>query len=319
MALGLQEGRRARLLPEELTAHDKARQEERYLEQHITLNTAYQKVRRALLLLVVLTAADILLLPRAYKLSFPLAAQAAQLLLAWGYHGQLALGVIGALAVAGVYALCWWLSRKRPAWLIVAAVCFLLDMVGSFFMINMINYESNLINQSYGQTQAAGIPGLGAGVSDYMTSFMITIFVHVLLVGYLIYGAVKGAQLRRVPAVTIQERQVEKRVYHQSEDYTEHPEERTEPLRPAAKPYTVLIRAKVQGMTVEVIRAFGVTALVVDGQIYNDQKGAVEPAYRLRAYVGGVHFMAEHEPQDGYSVMTLRANGEPVGQKKRRL
>ncbi len=317
--MGLQEGRRERLLPEELTEREKARQEERFLERHITLNTAYQKVRRVLLLLAILTAGDILLLPRAYKLSFPLASQAAQLLLAWGYHGHLAAGMLAALAVAGVYALLWWLSGKHYAWMIVAAGLFLVDMAGAFFMINMINYENTLVNGSAGLDTYAGNPGLGAGVSDYMTSFMITIFFHVVVVGYFIYGAVKGAKLRRVPAVSIRERQVERQVYHAAEDYTEHPEERTEPLRAAQKPYTVLVRANVKGMRVEVIRSFGVTALAVDGQVYNDQKGAVEPAYRLRACVNGVHLMAEHEPQDGFSLMTLYANGEKVGEKKRRL
>lgn len=317
--MGLREGRREHLLPEELTAREKARVEERHLERYITLNTAYQKVRKVLLLLALLTAADVLLMPRAYKLSFPLAAQAAQLLMAWGYMGHMVLGFGLALVVAGVYALLWWLSRRHYGWMIAAAVLFFCDMAGSFFMLNMMNYENTLVQQSAGFTGAAGVPGLGAAMSDYVTAFIINVFVHVAASVYFVFGAVKGAQLRRVPKVSIQERQVEKVVYSAAEDYTEHPEEATQPLRAAEKPSTVLIRAKVQGMQVEVSRAFGVTALVVDGQVYNDQKGAVEPAYRLRACVNGVHLLAEHTPMEGYSVMTLYADGNEIGSKKRRL
>lgn len=317
--MGLQEGRRERLLPEELSERDQKRLEERHLERRIVLNTAYQKARKLLLLLALLTAADILLLPRAYKLSFPLAAQVAQLLMAYGYMGHMVAGFGAALLVAGVYALLWWLSRRHYGWMIVAAVLFLFDMSGSFFMINMINYENTLIQQSAGLNAAAGVPGLGASTSDYMTSFMITIFVHVATVGYFIYGAVKGAQLRRVPEVSVQEKTVEKRVYRSDEDYTEHPEERTEPMRAAEPAAIALIRAEVQGMQVSVERAYAVTALVVDGQVYNDQKGAVEPLYRLRACVNGVHLLAEHVPMEGYSMMTLYADGKEIGTKKRWL
>lgn len=314
--MGLQEGRRANLLPEELSERDKKRLEERHLERRIVLNTAYQKVRMVLLALALLTAADVLILPRAYKLSFPLAAQAAQICMVFGYRGQLVLWFGAALAVAGVYALLWWLSRNHHRWMIVAAMLFLLDMAGSFFMITIMNYEVTLSQQA----QSQGLGNLGVGnASDYLTTFMVTIFVHVVASCYFIYGAVKGAQLRRVPEVSIQEQKVEKTVYHEGKDYTEHPEERTEPIRAAEPSAMRLIQTEINGMQVSVERAYAVTALVVDGQVYNDQKGSVEPLYRLRACVNGVHLLAEHVPMDGFTVMTLYADGKEIGSKKRWL
>lgn len=317
--MGLQEGRREHLLPDELSAQDLARREERHLEQQITLRRAYGRTRNLLLAAAIITLATVLIFPRRYKLSFPLTSQLAQLCMAYGYQGNMVLGFGLALLVGGIFLLLWWLSRRHERWMIVAAVFTLLDGAGCFFMLNVVNYDHRMFQESAGLDVAAGVPTLPHSVYDYMLVFFIVVAVHLLVAGYFIYGAVQGKRLRQVPPVSILERQVEKKVYHEEVDYTEHPEERTEPLRPVDPASVRLIRAKVGEMTVEVSRAFGVTALAVDGQVYNDQKGEVEPTYRLRACVNGVHLLAEHLPQDGYSLMTLYADGVAVGEKKRYL
>lgn len=319
--MGLQEGRRVNLLPEELTELEKQRVEERLFEQKMTLKRAYGRALKVLLAVALLTLGTIILLPRQYKLSFPLASQIAQLCMTIGYQGNMVLGFGLALLVGAVFLLLWWLARRHYGWMIAATGLVLVDGVASFLMLSVMNYEFNVYNETVGamaQT-AAGPSGIGGSAYDFMTVFFVVLFVHVVVAVYLIYGAVKGAQMRRVPDVNIEEKKVEKAVYYDGEDYTEHPEEATEPQRPVPQGATKILQATVQGMNVEVCRAFGVTMLAVDGQVYNDQKGKVEPLYHLRACVNGVHLDAENRPMTGYSVMTLIADGEQVEQKNRYL
>lgn len=320
--MGLQEGRRALLRSEELTDLEKQRVEERLFEQKMTLKRAYGRALKVLLLVAVLTLATVIIFPERYKLSFPLASQIAQLCMAFGYQGNMVLGFGLAGLVGGIFLLLWWLSRKHYVWMIVSTVLVVIDSAASFLMLGVMNQAFDMYNQSVGAmagTAAGAPPGLGGSAYDFMTVFFVTLFAHVVVAAYLIYGAVKGAKLRKVPDVSIKEKKVEKAVYYDGEDYTEHPEEGTEPLREVPKGATRILQATVQGMNVEVCRAFGVTMLAVDGQVYNDQKGKVEPLYHLRACVNGVHLDAENRPAIGYSVMTLTADGEQVEQKTRIL
>ena len=319
--MGLQEGVRQQLRPEELTELEKQRQEERLFEQKMTLRSSYERARRALLIAAVSTLVIALLLPH-YSLLRPFAAQIAQFSMAWGNQGNKLLAYVLA-ALVGLFILgLWWLSRKRPWVMIMAALVTVLDVVVSFFTLSYINMAQNLANEAAGASMELAA-GNGASLAynpyQYMTSFMIILFVHGVMFYFCIYGYIKGTKMNRVPETSIQEKKVEKAVYYDGTDYTEHPDESCAPIRPAEKGAVTLLKAEVAGMTVTVERAWAVTYLAVDGQVYNDQKGKVEPLYHLRACVGGVHLVAENKPMTGYSLLTLTADGVQVAQKHRVL
>ena len=319
--MGLQEGRREELISAEMTDLDKLRVEERNLERKVTYRNAYARARRVLLIAALLTLGTIWLLPRRWKISFPVTSQISQLLLSYGYQGHLVLGFALATLVGLLILLLWWLSKKHYGWMIVAAVFALIDMAGAPFMLMMSESAINEMNEAaIGSAGVAAGNGLHVGGSayDFMLVFFIGVFVHLVVIFYCIWGAVKGAKMRKVPESSLEEKSVERLSYDMSEDYTEHPEEGTVSLREVPEASMHLIRAEVAGMKVSVERAYGVTMLAVDGQVYNDQKGGVEPAYCLRALVNGVHFRAEHQPTKYYSLMTLYADDQKIGEKKRR-
>lgn len=319
--MGLQEGVREHLRPDELTELEKQRQEERLFEQKLSLRNSYERARRALLIAGVATLAVALIFPHSSLLR-PFGAQIAQFCMAWGNLGNRLAGYALAAAVGLLILGLWQLAKKHYGFMIGAAVFTVLDLVVSFFTLSYINMAQNIANEAAGASAdlAAGNgAALGFNPYQYMTTFVIILFVHGVMLFYCIYGAVKGRRMRRVPETSIQEKKVEKAVYYDGADYTEHPEEGTVPLRPAEKGATVLLKAKVGDMTVTVERAWAVTYLAVDGQVYNDQKGQVEPLYHLRAFVNGVHLEAENKPMTGYSLLTLTADGRQVAQKHRVL
>ena len=101
--------------------------------------TVYNTARANLLLVVLFTAVNLVLSLVNADMYFLFSATVPQFILALGYafESSVALTVCAVLAFlgAGVYLLCWALSKKHRGWMIVALVLFSLDTLAALGML----------------------------------------------------------------------------------------------------------------------------------------------------------------------------------------
>lgn len=88
------------------------------------------------------------------------------------------------------------------------------------------------------------------------------------------------------------------------------------PLRPAdtGVKCRILLEAEVRGYSVCYRRVKNVNELVIDGQVYAERKGFLEPAHKLQARKGG-HLIEAGFNASGFSY--IRLNGKNVKRKRR--
>lgn len=101
--------------------------------------TVYNTARSNLLLVVLFTAVNLVLTLVNADMYFLFSATVPQFIMALGYafENSVALTVCAVLAFlcAGVYLLCWALSKKHRGWMIVALVLFSLDTIAALGML----------------------------------------------------------------------------------------------------------------------------------------------------------------------------------------
>ncbi len=139
----------------------------------------YAKARSNLLMMTVLTAANIFLLLANVSFNFPFSALAPQILASIGLYVEdgvreswmVVTGVVLGIAALGVYLLCYFLSKKNRGWMSAAAVLFGLDCVLLLFI----------------------------AATDFDASMLIEIAFHVWVMVYLVLGVIANANLKKLP------------------------------------------------------------------------------------------------------------------------
>lgn len=104
-----------------------------------TPETTFAAARSNLLMVVAFTAVNLILTLVNADLYFLFSATVPQFILGIGYafENTTALAVCAVIAFlgAGVYLLCWWLSKKHRGWMVVALILFALDTLASLGML----------------------------------------------------------------------------------------------------------------------------------------------------------------------------------------
>lgn len=106
-----------------------------------TPETTYAAARSNLLLVVAFTAVNLVLTLINADLYFLFSATVPQFILGIGYAFEtttaIAVAAVIAFLGAGVYLLCWWLSKKHRGWMVVALILFALDTLAALAMVAM--------------------------------------------------------------------------------------------------------------------------------------------------------------------------------------
>ena len=137
------------------------------------------QARANLILMVVLTAVNLVLYLAEATVSFPFSAFLPQLALAWGdlyrllYADTLlyAAGIAAALFLLAAYVLCWLLAKQRPGAIIAALVLFAADTAVMAYY----------------------------GVQSFEVSYAIDFLFHAWVLFYLVRGVIAFVQLPKLP------------------------------------------------------------------------------------------------------------------------
>jgi len=170
-------------------------------------------------------------------------------------------GMIPAFVAIAIYVLCWALSKKQRAWIVVALVFFLVDVLFLLWII--------------------------FGVLDgFSFSILIELAFTAWVMFYLIIGTRAWSKLRTMP--------------EGEDDITESeplspltiPVAQMPPtpaIREANKKGKVIVSTNYNNIEISANRAFGVTELVVNGMVYAEKTGVLETkSYVLEANVNDI-------------------------------
>lgn len=101
--------------------------------------TTFAAARSNLLLVVGFTVVNLILTLVNANLYFLFSATVPQFILGLGYVFEtttaITVAAVIAFLCAGVYLLCWWLSKKHHGWMVVAMILFALDTLASLGML----------------------------------------------------------------------------------------------------------------------------------------------------------------------------------------
>lgn len=104
-----------------------------------TPESTFAAARSNLLMVVAFTAVNLILTLVNADLYFLFSATVPQFILGIGYAFEsttaIAVAAVIAFLGAGVYLLCWWLSKKHRGWMVVALILFALDTLASLGML----------------------------------------------------------------------------------------------------------------------------------------------------------------------------------------
>lgn len=138
----------------------------------------YNTARANLLLVVVFTAVNLVLTLVSADMYFLFSATVPQFILSLGYamENSVLLTVCAVIAFlgCGVYLLCWLLSKKHRAWMVVSLVLFALDTLVSLWMLTLD------------------------------TSMLIDVAIHGWVLYYLITGTVAVVKMKNNPELAVE-------------------------------------------------------------------------------------------------------------------
>ena len=274
------------------------------MSDHQLLANKFARARSNLLIVVAMTAINLILLVAQSDTYFLFSAYIPYLLVAIGmYEGgmypaefyQDDLGtlqeadpsvftvmLIVAIIAVLLYVLCWIFSKKnRVGWLIFALALFGLDTAGMLFL---------------------------GGIA--LESIVDVIF-HGWVIVSLILGVIAGCKLKKLPP--------EEAVVIDGEDPIEPvadaflPNSTTLRLADPDVKARVLLESHEYGHTIVYRRVKRVNELVVDGHVYDEYEALVEMSHSLTAQIDGQQIEVGFDGQRSY----LKINGEMVAKKLR--
>lgn len=246
-----------------------------------------------LLMVAALTAINILLIAINASFYFPFSAYLPLLItgvgLSMGTTTALTVCIIISVIITVIYALLWFLSKKKTAFIAVALGLFLID---SGFMLAGIDWANPV-------------------------SSLVDVLFHVWVISYLIIALVAKKKLKTMP-----EDEEPKQTVPFHEDYSavkepvaasteqandEKPELKSAPMYAYEGSGEARIDTSCNGRSIKVMRSFGQTELVIDGQVYDRYERIIEEAYKLGAKVQGDE-MIYSQDADGNACLTCNGN-----------
>ena len=222
-----------------------------------------------LLLVVVFTAANLLLIVTDSNLYLLFSAIAPPFIFGIG-RGMadelrsdvfLVIGLVIAFIIVGLYFLCWLLAKRRRVFMVVALVFFVIDSLMLAFLILSAGFEM---------------------------SYVMDIAFHGWILVYLTSGAMAWAKLRGVSTEDYLAAIGQNPNGVTQQDDNEEGSLASMPLRADDKKGRILVAGSYEGLQISMKRTRGLTELIVDGNVYAEIKGILEPDYALTAHVQGI-------------------------------
>lgn len=244
----------------------------------------YERARANLLLVIILTALNLVMLPLGTEIFMLFSATVPYIALVVGiFSGMTELLVIcSTVAVVGVllYLLCYIFSKKRVGWLVCALVLFVLDTI---FLI-------------------------GVYVSIEDLSGFVDLIVHIWVLFYLISGVRAGFKLKKLP-----EEVIEVEATDVTDSLAEG--ENSAFLRTADESVKsrVLLEATYSYYRICYRRVKSVNELVINGRVYDEYVAVLEKKHTLTAMLDG------HKIEAGFdgTNSTIKVDGEQIASKLR--
>ena len=288
------------------------------METREQLEKKFNARRNELLAIVVFSAINLVLLLLDSDTTFLFSASMPLLSVGFGIGAYEESGVIGmyyagifvAILIIAFYFVCWILTKKNGSMLIAALVAFSLD---TLIMVLL----------SFGYME-----------EGFDVSLLITFAIYAWIIFSLINGVSIHNKLKKLPPVDIN--QAPEAVYGAPENVTSQPmgenssvqglqsgenmpqyePQNTIPLRRQGDSARVLVSANYNSLEISLLRSKGLSELAVNGQIYNERKGIIEPTlggYSLTATVNGVNIRGDFNGNMVY----ICANGQQIGKRFR--
>lgn len=267
------------------------------LEAHLK---RYSSARNDLLAMILLTVANIVMMffgsesMMLFSASIPYFAVGMGY---WNYDTQMTvIGVAVAVICVALYLLCWFMSKKKYQWLIVATVLFTVDTAAMLWL-----YISS--------------GDISSGIFD--------IVIHAFVLYYLVVGIITGKKLKELKANenTLGEGITEKNASELTYSGETEDDEAVEGidslyLRRAETDvkFRVLAEAEAEGHRIIYRRVKRTNELVIDGYVYDEIEMLVETPHILKATIGGKLIEAGI---GNTSVSFISVNGEKVAKKVR--
>lgn len=192
------------------------------------------------------------------------------------------IGIIIALISIAFYGLCFLLSKKNKAFILVAFVFFVMDTLLLILFI----------------------------VIAFDASILLDIVFHAWILYYLIIGVKASSDLKKMPPEEAQDAAALDLPQHTQTEAGRQ----SVALRPESEKGRVLLSQEFQNLSIVVKRAYGVTELIVNGMVYAEQTGVMETSYALEANVEGVSIKTT---MSYTALMCLYINGNLMAKKRR--
>jgi len=235
------------------------------MDAYITLQVKkFNAARGNLLLMIIISAVNLVLTAADSNLYLLFSALLPLLFveLWWG----LAFGVIMAVVILLAYFACYILSGRRRVFILPALILFVIDCLVIVWAIWAF--------------------GFGA-------TYWLDIAFHVWIMYYLVTGAIAWGRLRRLSAddfkAAEQDLIIQQSIATKIVDENGAVVERGNvPLRFDSKKGRILIQTDYQTLHISMKRSYGLTELIINGQVYDEVKGVAEGTYSLFACVRNV-------------------------------
>ena len=247
----------------------------------------FKRARSNLLAAIIFTVVNTLLMFLNANISFLFSIFTPQLL--FGIRED-AMGLLLALIALAPFFVCWLLSQRRRAFMPVALILFSLDSLLFVYLAVSAGFE---------------------------VSYLLDVAFHVWILFYLISGTVAWARLRGVDADAFHIALLETDngvPMHQNTGALPQ-QSGGAPLRGDEKKGRILIAADYEGLQISVKRTYGLTELIVDGNVYDEFIGVFEPDYSLTAHMQDKKIVAMCKSLSG--LMYLYVNDVLIAKKRR--
>ncbi|MBR6651381.1 MAG: hypothetical protein IKL36_08250 [Clostridia bacterium] len=239
--------------------------------QHGIMKTKYQSARANLLLMIILTAVNIVFLFTNAEYMLLFSATVPYFAVVVGMATQIdvmiAVSVCFAVAILLIYFLCWFMSKRHFGWMIGALVMFAIDTVSMVLMY------------------------LAAGEF----SGVLDVVIHVWVLYYLIIGVKSGKQLKDAPEE--EKEPIEVKDYITYDELEAEGEVETDnvtirnsqPICRAEEDvkHRVLLEADSLGYHICYRRVKRMNQLIINGWVYAQVEMLVEPPHTLQTVIDG--------------------------------
>ena len=264
----------------------------------IHVKRKYESARANLLVVIIFTALNMLLLLLDSGITFLFSASLPQIFVILGsYIGGIwylpvvtVIGVILGVLTLGVYVLCYFLSKKKNAWMIVAFIWFVIDWLAMIFsFVALFEVDFGVI---------------------------LDVLFHVWITVYLVTGMKNGKEYceKELYNKTVTPQAVAQATIEQYENAAEAvPLRVVEPVRGRK----TIISAEYKGIKVRIDKVKNMTELVINDFVYGEVKTPIRSTpFTLSAIVNGIQFVALGEARGFYGVREIYAEGALIVQKK---